>query len=164
MEKTTIFKKNVKKKSEYGKQLEEKQELKKIYGLREGKMRKYVEMARKLPGDTSDNMLILLERRMDNVIYQIGFAQTRAQARQFATHGLFKLNGRRVDVPSIQIDPDDEIVPRKIEQFKDREMNQRADWVIFNKKTLSGSVKRLPTRDDIDIPINEDLVIQFYSR
>lgn len=152
------------KKSEYGKQLAEKQELKKIYGIREGHLKKYVDKARRLAGNTSDNMLILLERRLDNVIYQLGFAETRPQARQYASHGLFILNNQKVDIPSILIKDGDVIRPRKPEQFKDKQINKRVDWVDLDTKTLVGTVKRMPVREQIDVPINENLVIQFYSR
>lgn len=152
------------KKSEYGKQLAEKQELKKIYGLREGQLKKYVTMARNEAGNTSENMLIILERRLDNVIYQLGFAQTRPQARQFSTHGLFKLNGKRVDIPSILVKIGDTVEPAKPTRFNDEKVIPRADWLTLNTNTLKGGVKTLPNREQISVPINEDLVIQFYSR
>ena len=155
--------KNIKK-SEYGKQLEEKQGLKKIYGIREAQLRKYVEEARKGSGNTGSNLLILLERRLDNTIYKMGFAQTIPQARQFATHGLFMLNGRRVDIPSILVKTDDEIEPRKKEQFKDRDIALRSNWLSLDKKSLKGKVNRMPEREEIDITVNENIVIQFYSR
>jgi len=145
---------------EYGRQLREKQDLKKIYGLREGPMRKYVEAAKKMPGNASENLLILLERRLDNLIFRAGFAITRPQARQYANHGLFLLNGKRVNIPSILVNIGDIIEPRNKDQFPEKP--KKDAW--FNTDDSKVIIQRLPTREDIDTPINENLVMQFYSR
>lgn len=150
--------------SEYGRQLKEKQELKKIYGLREGQFERYVRMSQALTGNSAENLLTLLESRLDNVIFRAGFALSRLQSRQYASHGLFKLNGRRVDIPSIFLKPDDLIEPRKKEQFSEVKLASNSKWLETDDAAKTIRIKYLPKREDIDTPIDENLVMQFYSR
>ncbi len=148
--------------SDYGKQLREKQELKKIYGLREKQFRHYIDMAKKEAGNPADSLLILLERRLDNAIYRCGFAKTRPQARQFASHGLFLLNGKRVYTPSILLKPGDNIRPRKKEQFEG-DYKPSVSWLDLDR-ALTGTITSLPVIDEIRPPLNINTVMEFYSR
>ncbi len=158
--------------SDYGVRLREKQKVKRIYGISEKQMRKYYEMATKMPGQAGHNLLQLLERRLDNVVYRLGFAVSRSQARQMIVHGWFKLNGRNVDIPSILVDVGDVI------ELKDKYRNnvhvQEAleavarrgipPWLELDRDNFKGTVKALPTREDITMPIQESYIIEFYSR
>lgn len=148
--------------SEYKKQLVEKQELKKIYGIREKQMKRYFTMAKKMPGNLAINIFTLLERRLDNTIYRAGFAKTRRQARQYSAHGLFLLNQKRAYTPSILIKNEQLIEPRKPEQFAEKQIELRAKWL--KKEGDKIIINSLPGEDDYDIPIDMSLVIQFYSR
>lgn len=149
------------KKSEYGIRLEEKQELKKIYGLREHTLRRYFEMAKKMTGNTGENLLSLIERRLDNIIYRSGFALSRKHARQLVSHGHFKLNARRVYIPSIILKINDLVEPRSLNQFEDVKTT-RNNWLEVSSHKIK--ITSYPTREDIDTPINESLVLQFYSK
>lgn len=156
--------KKIKKVSEYGRQFKEKQELKKIYGIRENQLRRYIEDAQKMPGSAPVNLLILLERRFDNVIFRLGFATSRAHARQLTTHSHFKINGKSADIPSILLKAGDVVEPKKMEMFDAEQIKPAVSWVSFDKEKIAGTVRHLPAREEIDTPIDENLVMQFYSR
>ena len=162
-----------KKKSEYGIQLNEKQKVKFIYGILEKQFHSYYEMAAAAPGKTGDNLLITVERRLDNVVYRMGFAMTRRQARQLVNHGHFTVNGKKVNIPSFLVKAGDVIEvaegSRSSEAFK-RLTGQDAPifllpaWMEREKNTLKGTVVRLPAREDIDIPVEEHLIVELYSK
>jgi len=159
--------------SEYGLQLKEKQKAKFIYGVLERQFRNYYEKAKKMPGVTGENLLILLERRLDNVVFRMGFSNTRRQARQFVRHGHITVNGKRVDIPSALVSVGDVIEVCEKSQGKEvfkaiKEVNNALSappWIDSNQANLKGSVTRFPTREDItDIPVNEQSIIELYSR
>ena len=163
-----------KKKSEYGIQLNEKQKVKFIYGILEKQFHSYYEAAAAAPGKTGDNLLINVERRLDNVVYRMGFAMTRRQARQLVNHGHFTVNGKKVDIPSYQVKGGDVVEvaesSRSSEVFK-RLTGQDAPifllpaWLEREKNGLKGTVTRLPVREDInDMPIEEHLIVELYSK
>ena len=162
-----------KKQSEYGIQLNEKQKVKFIYGVLEKQFRDYYEAAAAAPGKTGDNLLITVERRLDNVVYRMGFAMTRRQARQLVNHAHFTVNGRKVDIPSYQVKAGDVIEvaesSRSSEVFK-RLLGQDAPvflipaWMEREKNALKGTVTRLPAREDIDVPVEEHLIVELYSK
>ncbi len=153
-------------------QLREKQKVRRIYGVLEGPFRRYFEEARRMGGNAGENLLSLLERRLDNVVYRLGFAVSRAQARQFVRHGHILVNGRRVDIPSFQVRPGDVIevhekfrnnpvLKENLESVNEREV---VGWLSLNKDAFRGTVERLPVRADITHPINERLIIELYSK
>ena len=158
--------------SEYGLQLKEKQKAKFIYGVLERQFRNCYEKAKKMPGVTGENLLILLERRIDNVVYRLGFANTRRQARQFVTHGHITVNGKRLDIPSALVRVGDVVEvcekSRTKEFFKNIKESGNAlsapAWLETDRENLKGSVTRFPNRDEIDIPVNEQSIIELYSR
>ena len=159
--------------SEYGLQLKEKQKAKFIYGVLERQFRNYYEKAKKMPGVTGENLLILLERRIDNVVFRMGFANTRRQARQFVTHGHITVNGKRVDIPSALVKVGDVVEVCEKSQGKEvfkaiKEVNNALSapvWLDSSQANLKGTVTRFPTREDItDIPVNEQSIIELYSR
>jgi len=158
--------------SDYHRQLREKQKVRRIYGVLERQFRRYFREAERQPGLTGENLLVLLERRLDNVVYRLGFADSRAQARQLVQHGHFTVNGRRTTIPSYLVRPGDVIAvregSRKRTYFKDRAQvldAQRAPrWLSLEPETLSARVVGTPERADVDIPINEQLVVEYYSR
>ena len=162
-----------KKKSEYALQLTEKQKVKFVYGILEKQFHMYYEKASRMQGKTGENLLVLCERRLDNVVYRLGFAQTRRQARQLATHGHFTVNGQRVDVPSYLIKVGDVIEVREKSRasvkFK-RLLGEDAiavnvpKWLDHAKNTLEGKVVALPVREDIDFPVEEHLIVELYSK
>ena len=162
-----------KKKSEYGIQLNEKQKVKFIYGILEKQFHDYYEMANAASGKTGDNLLIFVERRLDNVVYRMGFAMTRRQARQLVNHGHFTVNGKKVNIPSYLVKAGDVIEvaesSRSSEVFK-RLMGQDAPvflqpaWMEREKDALKGTVTRLPAREDIDVPVEEHLIVELYSK
>ena len=162
-----------KKKSEYGIQLNEKQKVKFIYGILEKQFHAYYEAAAKAPGKTGDNLLIAVERRLDNVVYRLGFATTRREARQLVTHGHFTVNGQRVDIPSFLVKVGDVIEVREKSRssvkFK-RLLGEDAiqvnvpKWLDHAKNTLQGKVVAMPARDDIDFPVEEHLIVELYSK
>jgi small subunit ribosomal protein S4 len=143
-----------------------------MYGLLEGQFRKYFKIADAKKGVTGANLLILLERRLDNVIYRMGFANSRNQARQLVRHGHFILNGRRVNIPSILVREGDVIQVR--EKSKKVPVIQEAqeviarrglpEWIEVDEKAYKGTIKALPTREDITFPINEQLIVELYSK
>lgn len=161
---------NFSKPSEYGRQLKEKQKARAIFGLSEKQFRNSYNKALLQPGDSSENFLRLLERRLDNVIYIAQFAITRMQARQMVGHGHFKMNGRRVDVPSILVRPGDkiEIVSKLKNSALYRELGQLKDyapkWLKVDLKTGTIEVLAYPEKDDLEKTIDTQLIVEFYSR
>ena len=162
-----------KKKSEYAMQLTEKQKVKFVYGILEKQFRMYYEKATRMQGKAGDNLLSLCERRLDNVVYRLGFAKTRREARQLATHGHFTVNGQRVDIPSYLVKVGDVIEVREKSRasvkFK-RLLGEDAiavnvpKWLDHAKNTLEGKVVALPVREDIDFPVEEHLIVELYSK
>ena len=161
------------KSSDYLLQLREKQKLRRIYGILEAQFRRYFREALRRRGVTGSELLILLERRLDNAVYRMGFAPSRAAARQMVTHAHLTVNGHPVDVPSYLVKPNDVIavreVSRKLTQFKELAANREASsaapsWLQADLSTLTGRVVALPRREDIDVPVNEQLVVEYYSR
>ena len=161
-----------KKQSEYGIQLREKQKVRRAYGVLESQFRKYYDVAANMHGVTGDNMLQLLERRLDNVAYLLNFGESRPMARQLVTHGHIRVNGKKVDIASYQVKVGDVITlrdkTRDIELFKTlREQGVSRTipkWLELDAETLTGKVVALPQRDDIDLTIEEHLIVEFYSR
>ena len=162
-----------KKKSEYALQLTEKQKVKFVYGILEKQFRMYYEKAVRMQGKTGENLLVLCERRLDNVVYRLGFAKTRREARQLATHGHFTVNGQRVDIPSFLVKTGDVIEVREKSRasvkFKgllgeDAPMVTLPKWLTRDKNTLQGTVVALPVRDDVDFPVEEHLIVELYSK
>jgi small subunit ribosomal protein S4 len=161
------------KQSEYAMQLQEKQKVKFIYGILEKQFRAYYEKAAKTPGITGVNLLTTIERRLDNVVYRLGFAMTRREARQAVGHGHFTVNGKRVDIPSYLVSTGDVIEvcesSRSSVMFK-RLLGEDAivitlpQWLEREKNTLKGTVIKMPVRDDIDIPVEETLIVELYSK
>lgn len=160
------------KKSEYGIQLTEKQKAKFIYGLLEKQFRGYYDRAKKMEGITGENLLILLERRIDNVVFRLGLANTRRQARQIVRHGHIAVNGKRLDIPSALIKAGDVISvmegSRSKEYFKGMAETLAGKtvpaWLIQDAENLGGKVDRYPTREEIDVPIEEHLIVELYSK
>jgi small subunit ribosomal protein S4 len=158
--------------SERGQQLREKQRARQIYGVLEKQFRRYFEEAERRPGITGENLLQLLERRLDNVVYRMGLADSRNQARQLVNHGHFQVNGRRTDIPSFLVKLNDEIALHagsvNSEYFKVVKENiQRKaipTWLSVDPATLTGRIVALPARSDIDIRINEQAIVEYYSR
>ena len=164
--------KTIRKVSEYGLQLKEKQKAKFIYGVLERQFRNYYEKAKKMPGVTGENLLTLLERRVDNVVFRLGLANTRRQARQMVTHGHITVNGKRLDIPSALLKVGDVVEvsekSRNNELFKAMKESKNAlsapAWLDADQENLKGSVTRFPNRDEIDVPVNEQSIIELYSR
>ena len=157
--------------SEYGIQLKEKQKVKFIYGVLEKQFHKYYLKASHMKGITGDNMLQLLELRLDNVVYRLGLGKTRRMARQVVTHGHILVNGRKVDIPSYTVKAGDVITIRQqsaqLEMFKVLREGTSVvtpKWLTFDAPTLTGKVDALPQRDDIDFELQENLIVEFYSR
>jgi small subunit ribosomal protein S4 len=161
-----------KKLTEYGVQLREKQKLRRIYRVLENQFRNYLTEALRRPGVTGENLLQLLETRLDNVIYRLGLAASRAQARQMVTHRHFTVNGQRVNIPSYLLKPGDVIGVHEsmtknggIKEARDRVLRKGLpEWLDFNVQTLEGRVVAIPSRDQIDTQVREQLIIEFYSR
>ena len=160
------------KKSEYGIQLTEKQKAKFIYGVLEKQFRAYYDKAKTMPGVTGENLLGLLERRIDNVVFRLGLASTRRQARQLVSHGHITVNGKRLDIPSALIKVGDVIGVKEKSRgtalFKEIAESKNAlnvpAWLTADIQNLSGSVTRFPNRDEIDIPVDEQAIVELYSR
>ena len=161
-----------KKVSEYGKQLRTKQFAKRYYGVLEGQFRHYFEKATKMSGMTGENLLVLLETRLDNVVYRLGMASSRAEARQLVTHGHFTVNGRKVNVPSFLVKVGSTVAmkegSRSLEKLKGI-METCASrpipkWLELNRDTCEAKIVALPTREDIDLPIEETLIVELYSK
>jgi len=160
------------KKSEYGLQLQEKQKVKFVYGILEKQFRTYYVNAERMNGSTGDNLLQLCERRLDNVVFRLGFAATRREARQLVNHGHFTVNGKRVDIPSYIVSQNDVIAVCEKSCSNNRFKKMKEDdtfvaapkWLDRDKNTLSGKVIALPARDDIDFEIAEHLIVELYSK
>lgn len=158
--------------SDYSLQLREKQKVRRIYGVLERQFRRYFRDAQQRSGLTGSNLLAILESRLDNVVYRMGYAESRAQARQLVQHGHFEVNNRRTNVPSYVVRPGDEIVVREgslkrtfFKQMKDIAKERSVpEWVSRDVNNLKGSMTRLPERTDIDLTINEQLIVEYYSR
>lgn len=165
-------KKSRRKVSDYGLGLAEKQKLRYQYGLLERQFRRIFEKARKKRGVTGETLLQLLETRLDNVVYLIGFANTRPAARQIVNHGHIRVNGRRVSIPSFNVKPGDvidiqdtavtrQLVTRSLESAQARPV---PDWINFSRDVMRAQIVRIPSRDDIQPIVNEQLIVEFYSR
>lgn len=156
--------------SEYALRLREKQKLRRIYGVIETQFRRYYEVASSKKGVTGERMLQLLETRLDNVVYRLGFATSRAQARQVVRHGHVLVDGKRVDIPSAQVKPGNVISVREKTAEAVRNLQNLSgpvlvpSWLSVNQDALSGQVLSLPRREEIDTSIQENLVIEFYAR
>lgn len=150
--------------SEYGKQLREKQKARRIYGINETQFQGIVEKAETMTGNKTENLVRLLETRLDSIVYRAGFASSRSQARQLLVHGLFQINGRKVTIPSRQIKIGDVISPKDISGYKEIDLSANLAWVDVDNKKKQATVKQFPVREEIDAPINESLIIEFYSR
>ena len=160
------------KKSEYGLQLTEKQKVKFVYGILEKQFRMYYEKAERMNGNTGEILLSLIERRLDNVVYRLGFAATRREARQLVNHGHYTVNGKRVNIPSYLVDNGDVIAVCEKSASNTRfKMLKEADafvaapkWLERDKNNLQGKVIAMPARDDIDFEIAENLIVELYSK
>ena len=158
--------------SEYGIQLREKQKTKSFYGVGEKQFRGYFEMASKTKGVTGERLLVILESRLDNVVYRLGFGTSRAQARQLVTHGNIQVNGKKVDIASYLVKPGDEVAIREIRKdhpvvkanIEAGAVRPIPDWLKLEAEKLSGKVIRLANREEIDLPIEEHLIVELYSK
>jgi small subunit ribosomal protein S4 len=158
--------------SEYGVQLREKQKVRRIYGILEKQFRDYFAEAERLRGVTGENLLRLLELRFDNVVYRMGFGESRAEARQLVRHGHFTVNGKKVDIPSYQMGLNDLIAvkagSKSTDKFKGLAENSAGktapQWLSTNAEMMEARVIALPVREDIDLPIEEHLIVELYSR
>ena len=161
-----------KKVSGYGLQLREKQKTKAFYGVGEKQFRRYFEKASNSKGKTGEVLLQLLESRLDNVVYRLGFASSRAQARMQVTHGAFEVNGQKVDIPSYLVKPGDVISVREIRKdngtikiaVEENSSRPVPAWLEKDQEKLSGKVLTLATREDVDLPVEEHLIVELYSR
>ena len=161
-----------KKQSEYALQLKEKQKVKFVYGILEKQFRLYYEKAAKAPGQTGENLLTTIERRLDNVVYRLGFAMTRAEARQLVSHGHFTVNGRKVNIPSFLVKPGMVITLKEtskgLEKIKSNveanSVTQAPKWLEYDANNMVAKVVANPARDDIDLPIEEHLIVELYSK
>ncbi|ERI95337.1 ribosomal protein S4 [Clostridiales bacterium oral taxon 876 str. F0540] len=159
-----------KKLSNYGVQLREKQKAKRIYELLEGQFRRYFEKADRMKGMTGENLLKLLEMRLDNVVYRLGYGSSRREARQLVNHGHFLVNGKKVDIPSYGLSAGDVITvadkSRSSERFKMFAENPKAlpNWLQGNVENFEAKVVAEPSRADIDVPVNETLIVELYSK
>lgn len=157
------------KESEYGVQLRAKQKTKRFYGVLEKQFRKTYQEAERMSGKTGENLLQLLERRLDNVVYRLGFAESRPQARQLVTHGHFTVNGKRMDIPSACLNAGDVVGlvegSRKLAPFSEPDAStQVPNWLSMNFEQMQGTVVSLPTREDCDINVEETLIVELYSK
>lgn len=156
--------------SSYGIQLREKQKVKRYYGMLEKQFRQLFEKAEKMPGITGENFLGLLELRLDNVVYRMGLANSRKEARQLVTHGHFALNGRKADIPSMTLKVEDviQVKEKSKSSLKFKELMEKAvtvpNWIEADNEKLEGKIIALPAREDIDLPIEEHLIIELYSK
>ena len=158
--------------SEYGTQLREKQKAKRYYGLLESQFRSYFDMASKRKGQTGENLLAILESRLDNVVYRLGFAMSRPEARQLVLHGHFTVDGRKVNIPSFLVKPGMVIAlkesSRSIEKLKNNieanSFRKAPKWLEYDANALSAKVVGIPEKEDIDLPIEEHLIVELYSK
>ena len=161
-----------KKQSEYGMQLNEKQKVKFIYGVLEKQFRLYYERAEKMPGITGENLLAILDQRLDNVVLRLGFAMTRREARQLVNHGHITVNGRKVNIPSFQVKPGMVIsltekgksMQKVKENIEDNAFRAAPKWIEYDKNNMTAKIVAVPARDDIDMPIEEHLIVELYSK
>ena len=157
---------------EYGKQLREKQKAKRYYGLQEGQFKSYFKEADRVEGVTGENLLILLERRFDNVVYRMGMAESRKEARQLVLHGHFRVNGKKATIPSMLLKAGDVITVREESRAsaKIKELVEGLDsriapqWLTLDKEAVKATIERLPVREDIDFPFTEQLIVELYSK
>jgi len=158
--------------TEYGTQLREKQKLRRVYGMQEGQFLKTYHMAVRRKGITGEHLLSLLERRLDNVVYRLGFAASRGQARQLVNHGHLLVNGRKVDIPSMTMNVGDSVeIKEKSRQLvpvqaalEVAEGRGVPDWLDMERSALKGTIQALPAKKDIDVLVNEQVVVELYSR
>jgi small subunit ribosomal protein S4 len=158
--------------SDYGVQLREKQKVRRMYGLLEKQFERTMDRASSMKGRAGENLLVLLERRLDNVVFRLGFATSRAEARQLVKHGHFHVNGRKASIPSMLVRPGDVVVLREKSQKVERisaalealEGKSVPQWLDIDKTNFAGSVKAMPVREDITMPIQEQLIVELYSR
>ena len=162
-----------KKQSEYGLQLVEKQKVKFIYGILEKQFHIYYNKAAKMPGKTGENLLTYIERRLDNVVFRLGLAATRREARQLVNHGHFTVNGKKVNIPSYIVNVDDVIEVKESSRSSvvftrlneaDMLITETPQWLQRDKEAFRGKVLRLPIREDIDFPVEEHLIVELYSK
>ena len=158
--------------SEYGLQLREKQKAKRYYGVLESQFRGYFDMAQKKKGKTGENLLAILESRLDNTVYRLGFAMSRAEARQLVLHGHFLVNGRKVNIPSFLVKPGMIITlkdkSRSLDKFKSvieaNSSRQPPKWLDYDANALIAKVVSVPAREDIDLPVEEQFIVELYSK
>ncbi|QLB12218.1 SSU ribosomal protein S4P [Bisgaardia hudsonensis] len=158
--------------SDYGNQLREKQKVRRIYGILERQFRNYYKEANRLKGNTGENLLVLLEGRLDNVVYRMGFAATRAEARQLVSHKAIVVNGRVVNIPSFQVSVDDVVAVREKSKKQARikaslelaEQREKPTWLEIDSSKMEGVFKRVPERSDLSADINEHLIVELYSK
>ena len=158
--------------SDYGSQLREKQKVRRMYGILERQFRNYYKEANRLKGNTGENLLVLLEGRLDNVVYRMGFAATRAEARQLVGHKAIVVNGRVVNIPSFQVSVDDVIAVREKSKKQARikaslelaEQKEKPTWLEVDAAKMEGVFKRVPERSDLSADINEHLIVELYSK
>ncbi|AFI86582.1 30S ribosomal protein S4 [Aggregatibacter actinomycetemcomitans] len=158
--------------SDYGSQLREKQKVRRMYGILERQFRNYYKEANRLKGNTGENLLVLLEGRLDNVVYRMGFAATRAEARQLVSHKAIVVNGRVVNIPSFQVSVDDLVAVREKSKKQARikaslelaEQKEKPTWLEVDAAKMEGVFKRVPERSDLSADINEHLIVELYSK
>ena len=160
------------KQSEYGRQLNEKQKVKFVYGVLERQFKNYFEMAERRPGQTGENLLAILESRLDNVVFRLGFAMTRPEARQLVSHGHVLVNGRKVNIPSCLVKPGMVITlkdsSKNLEKIKANlegtSFRATPKWMEYDANTMTAKVLAVPAREDIDLPVEEHLIVELYSK
>lgn len=158
--------------SDYGIQLREKQKVKRIYGILENQFRRYFEKADKMKGITGENLLLFLERRMDNMVFRLGFASSRSEARQLIRHDHFLVNGRKVNIPSYLVSPGEIVevreksrkIPRIVESLEAVARRGVPHWLELDKENVKGKIVSLPSREDLTMPIQEQLIVELYSK
>lgn len=158
--------------SEYALQLREKQKTKRVYGLMETQFKNTFREAERMRGITGENLVTLLERRLDNVVYRLGFAGSRNQGRMYVTHGFFRVNGRKVDIPSYTVRANDVVElsqgrkksPKILDNLKASERRGLPEWLSVDRDAMKGTIMRLPRRDDVTTPMAEQLIVELYSK
>jgi small subunit ribosomal protein S4 len=158
--------------SDYAIQLREKQKVKQMYGMLEGQFRRYFERADMGKGVTGENLLILLERRLDNTLYRMGFASSRGQARQLVRHNHFTINGKKVNIPSFQVNPGDVVALKEksqkneliVDNLEGAARRGVPSWLEIDQSKKQGTVKAMPNREEITMPIQEQLIVELYSK
>lgn len=157
--------------SEYGLQLREKQKVKRAYGMMEAQFEKCYRLAERMKGKTGENLLKLLELRLDNIVYRLGFADSRAQARQIVTHGHIQVNGKKIDIPSYFVGVGDQITVKKrsadgerFKELRESEAHPMPSWLEMDNANLTGKVVAEPARKDMDLTIEEHLIVEYYSK